>query len=96
MIVSWSKPNGGNEINQYYVQWYQTGKIQDSAYKYVEHIFGKVNYSFVITNLQSGIKYSVSIVAINIGGHGIYKSADIITGIVWLNLFFKISLRGNK
>ena len=80
MIVSWIKPDGGDEVDQYHIEWYQYNRYQSSGYKYVEHILGVVNYSFAIINLQSETKYNIWIAAKNSEGYGHYQSADITTG----------------
>ena len=78
--MSWSKPDGGNNIDRYYAEWYEHGKNQRVGYKDVEHILGNLNYNFTISNLLPGAKYKVWVVAENSGGYGFYQSADITTG----------------
>ena len=80
IMVSWSKPLGGDKIDQYCFEWFQEDSDQRSGYKCVEHISGKINYTFTITNLQFETKYKFVAVAKNSAGYGPYKSAAITTG----------------
>ena len=79
-MVSWSKPLGGDKIDRYCFEWFQEDSDQRSGYKCVEHISGKINYTFTITNLQFETKYKFVAVAKNSAGYGPYKSAAITTG----------------
>ena len=79
-MVLWNKPLGGNAIYGYLVEWYEKDSYKESRSKYVEHVFGKTNYTSVITNLQSGTKYTVSVLAKNSVEGGYSQSADITLG----------------
>ena len=80
VIVSWKKPHGGDDINQYYIKWHQQGSNYRSGYKLIKHIVGKVNYTSTITNLQSGFEYEISVCAKSSAKDGIYQSKYITTG----------------
>ena len=78
VVVSWSKPSGGDAIDRYYVAWYkQGGKAGEIS---VEHQSRKADYQYIITNLQSGTNYQVRVYAMNSGGNGLAQSAHITTG----------------
>ena len=80
IFVFWNKPEGGDEIDQYYIEWYQNGRHSRSGYRYVKHKPKKMNYSFTISNLQPGAKYKLWIAAENSGGFGSFKTANVTTG----------------
>ena len=82
--VSWSKPDGGDEIDQYYVEWYQ--KDQRIGYKYVKHLSNKLNYTFSITSLHLET-YKIWVCAENSVGYGSCQSATIATGTSNTNSF---------
>ena len=86
--MSWKKPDGGSGIERYYLVWhkYAQSRYQTAGSKYVEHVPGKFNYSFTITNLHSGTTYQIQICAVNPGGYGLYKSELITTGTVYISL----------
>ena len=95
VTVSWSKPNGGDEIDQYHVKWYQQGKNQHIGYD-IEHEPGKINYSFTISNLRSGTQYIVLVAAKNSEGYGAYKSANIVTGtyrLLWFEPYEQVHMQ---
>ena len=95
IILSWIKPNGGNAISRYLIEWYQYrrnyryyrhGHYYRDEYpylngnKYVSHVLGKINYNSTISNLQSGTKYQFRVYAVNAMGHYSYRSTYIATG----------------
>ena len=77
ITISWSKPNAGDDVYQYYVDWYHQNGRQSV---YVDHIPGKIKYVYTITSLQFGTQYMVQIYAKNSEGYGIAQSAYILTG----------------
>ena len=80
IMISWSKPDGGDEIKQYYIKWYKHGRYQLGGYKYVEHISKTINYSYTVTNLQFETQYKLFVVPTNSAGTGFYQSTVITTG----------------
>ena len=79
-VVSWRKPDGGDDINQYYIEWYQDGSNQRSGERYVKHVSKKVNYTIAIANLQSATSYKVLVCVNNAAGNGSYQTAYVTTG----------------
>ena len=96
VIVSWHKPDGGDDIDQYYIEWYQNGSEHRSGYRYVNHVSRKFNYTFAITNILSVTKYRVWVVAKNFEGYGSYQSANITTGKSAINKFALFLMRSHK
>ena len=79
-MVLWNKPNGGDEIDQYYIAWRQLDRHHLSGYKYVKHKLGKINYTSTITNLLFGTRYKIWVVPKNSAGYGSDQTADFTTG----------------
>ena len=80
VIVSWRKPDGGDEIDEYFAEWYQQGSDQRSGFKYVDHVSKRINYFFKVTDLQFKTKYIFWVYAKNSAGYGSFETAYITTG----------------
>ena len=83
VVVSWAKPNGGNEIESYNIVWYHfqlNGRQSLLGSKYYHHISNEINFTSTITNLQPGIQYEVKIRAVNSQSYSPYISTYIATG----------------
>ena len=78
--VFWNKPDGGDYIDRYQIDWYQYGIYYRSGYKFVKHESHTINFTFTISNLQSGTKYKVVVFAQNSAGYGSYRPVYVTTG----------------
>ena len=85
--VYWREPIGGDDVNQYYIEWYQNGTDQQIEIKSVEHLAEKVNYTFTISNLQPATTYKVLIRGSNSAGNGSHQTTYITTSSYRLLVF---------
>ena len=65
-FVYWNKPDGGDEIDGYTLQW--TATSGDLPQNYTPHINGTNEYSLFKTGLIPGEMYTVIIIANNSAG----------------------------
>ena len=81
-MITWRKPDGGNEIDQYYISWNQLkhGRFESRGYSYIQHIPEKIHYNFTIAGIESGALYNIHVVAKNYAGQGNYLSNYVTTG----------------
>ena len=85
--VSWIKPEGGNDVNFYFIQCYQIVPYNLVGSDFVQHKLKNTHYNFTFPNLQSGTKYKVVVRAKNAGDYGLEQLAYITTGSYY---FFNI------
>jgi len=71
IIVEWTRPEGGNVITQYFLQW-KNGTTYHSMY--IIHNSGQSQYSYTITNLSPATTYNVRIRTINSAGSGSFTA----------------------
>ncbi|MCY4577419.1 MAG: fibronectin type III domain-containing protein, partial [Chloroflexi bacterium] len=74
--VSWTKPTGGEAIDEYIVQWKSgsqtfqdaTDDVTDNREASVAHVSGTTAYQTTITGLTNGTPYTVQVIAKNESG----------------------------
>ena len=74
--VSWSKPTGGEAIDEYIVQWKSgsqtfqdaTDDVTDDREASVAHVSGTTAYQTTITGLENGTQHTVQVIAKNESG----------------------------
>ena len=69
LCISWEKPDGGNEIDNYTITWKkQNDSLPKSFIK--EHNCSISAYSHTIENLNPGQKVNVTVTASNVASEG--------------------------
>ena len=81
--VSWTKPTGGDAIDEYIVQWKSgsqtfqdaTDDVTDDREASVAHVFGTTAYHTTITGLENGTQHTVQVIAKNESGQATSNTA---------------------
>ena len=78
--VSWLKPNGGDAIDKYIVQWKSGSETfadaeTDGRQETVTHVPGTTTYETTIPSLDNGTEYTVQVIAKNESGEAISDTA---------------------
>ena len=80
--VSWTKPTGGDAIDEYIVQWKSGSETfadaeTENREQTVAHVSGTTTYDATIPNLENGTEYTVHVIAKNESGQA---TSDTKTG----------------
>jgi len=67
IVMEWRKPEGGDVIDLYHLQWKHTNIIEEV---FIPHISGQVEYSYIITNLLPETTYNIRLRGNNTAGWG--------------------------
>ncbi|CAK8684487.1 unnamed protein product [Clavelina lepadiformis] len=71
MTVHWSKPNGGDDVIDYVVEWWLSSENNSTSTYHVEpHLSGVEQYNSSIESLTPGERYDVRVRARNSAGTG--------------------------
>ena len=68
ICVSWVKPNGGNEINEYLLSWANRDNEMFNAK--MDHLTSTDSYKHIMRNLQPGETITLNVKATNDEGDG--------------------------
>ena len=77
ICVSWMKPNGGNEINEYLLSW--TNSDNEMFNAKMDHLTSTDSYKHIMRNLQPGETITLNIKARNDKGNGSETKAQFRT-----------------
>ena len=80
------KPDGGEAINQYVVQWSRADGSTDS--KTLNHVRGQLIYKYIINELLPGEKIVFNITAKNKAGQGRSLQRSFITSTSSVSFLF--------
>ena len=86
ICINWLKPDGGEAINEYVVQWSREDGSTDS--KTINHVRGQLIYKYMINELLPGEKIVSNIVAKNEAGQGSSLQRSLITSTLSVLFLF--------
>ena len=88
ICITWWKPNGGDAIDEYYVEWLRADGSINSAK--LDHIHEQSVYNYTISGLLPGEKIMSYVIAANDAGNGTSLQESYMTGTLCNHYFLII------